>query len=176
LTIVNRPTFERVNALLSYDAATGVFIWRVRPETYGQTIGTNVKFAGRVAGGFNSRGYRQIPINAKPIVAHRIAWLLVTGEWPDREIDHINGIKDDNRFENLRLATRAQNASNKGRTSRNTSGFKGVQWDSRNKKWRALITVNNRQIFLGRHNDIEAAKAAYANAAIKYHGEFARVA
>ena len=90
-------------ALLSYDAATGMVVWLVNK---------GIAKAGQVASSVNALGYGRVKINGKSVLAHRLAWALHYGEWPDGAIDHINGIKTDNRLCNLRLATRAQNQQN----------------------------------------------------------------
>jgi hypothetical protein len=89
-------------------------------------------------------------------------------------IDHINGDKLDNRRANLRFATQLQNSWNKPKSSRNTSGFKGVSYDKRTKKWVAHIKARGVQHWLGRHDSAEAAAAVYDAAAHRLHGEFAR--
>ena len=105
--------------------------------------------------------------------AHRLAWFFVYGEWPQKQIDHINGNKSDNRISNLRLATASQNLSNKGITKSNTSGYKGVSFNRTKKKWMASIKVNKKSINLGYFLTPEEASEAYKAAAIKHHGEFA---
>jgi HNH endonuclease/AP2 domain len=89
------------------------------------------------------------------------------------EVDHINGNGLDNRRVNLREATHAQNLWNRGRTCNNTSGFKGVRWDKARGAWRATITAEGREMFLGRFDDILDAARAYDEAATLHHGEFA---
>jgi hypothetical protein len=79
-------------------------------------------------------------------------------------------------IENLRPATKSQNAANRGKTCNNTSGFKGVWWRRRYRKWQATIGVNGKRFYLGMFDTPEAAHAAYAAAAQRLHGEFARVA
>lgn len=91
------------------------------------------------------------------------------------QVDHINADKLDNRRENLRTATVQQNGQNRGKYSCNTSGFKGVSWDKRDNKWFSQINVNGKRIFLGRFETPELAAKAYNDAAIKYHGEFAKL-
>ena len=94
---------------------------------------------------------------------------------PDgREVDHCSTNKIDNRRCNLRVATRAQNSANKGLTKSNTSGRKGVWWDSLLKKWRAAIYTNGRRVYLGCFLKLEDAGTAYEGAAIHYHRNFAR--
>lgn len=90
-------------------------------------------------------------------------------------VDHINGNKLDNRRENLRLCTNQENLRNAGRSKANTSGFKGVSYDKPRDKWAAYICPNGSKIFLGRFANAEAAARAYDEAALKYHGDFARL-
>jgi len=90
------------------------------------------------------------------------------------EVDHRNGNGLDNRTENLRLATRAQNARNRRIQSNNTSGIRGVDWRKREQKWRARIKVDNTYIELGHFTDLEEAKVVREEAALYYYGEFAR--
>jgi hypothetical protein len=99
----------------------------------------------------------------------------IMGEPDGFQVDHINGNGLDNRRVNLRLATRSQNQHNRGASSNNTSGFKGVTWHNGVKKWQAQIAFCGKNKYLGRYDTVEAAHAAYAEASIKYHGEFRRV-
>lgn len=92
---------------------------------------------------------------------------------PNEMADHINGSTLDNRRSNLRIATNAQNQMNKGAQPNTSSGLKGVHWFSPRNKWRALITVDGKQKYLGLFTTKEAAHAAYCEAAVKLHGEFA---
>jgi len=106
---------------------------------------------------------------------HRIIWKLVTGNDPVAEIDHANGVGDDNRWSNLREASRTQNAHNLKTPSTNTSGFKGVHWHAGARRWRATIKCEGTTpIHLGYFDDPEMAHAAYCSAADKFHGKFAR--
>lgn len=111
----------------------------------------------------------------RPLSLHRLIWALA-GRPDTPEIDHRNTDGLDCRRENLRAATRQQNARNQPLSIANTSGVKGVSWDSHNQQWKAAIRVNGRLLNLGRHDDIEDAAAAYEAAARRYHGEFANPA
>lgn len=93
-----------------------------------------------------------------------------------RNIDHVSGETLDNRRSNLRFATHAQNLRNQGLSRNNTSGYKGVNWHRKTKKWIARITLNRKSIHLGYYDTPELGHAAYTLAAEKYHGEFARTA
>lgn len=108
--------------------------------------------------------------NKKYVYMHRLIMKANRGD----EIDHVNLDTLDNRKANLRLANRSQNMANTNLRSTNTSGVKGVVWDKNRNKWYAEITVDYKNIYLGRFNDIEEAKSAYNQAAQQYFGEFAR--
>lgn len=168
-------TQELLQELLDYDPDTGVFTWLRRPGNDRCTNSWNARYAGNRAGLVNARGYRMIRIGGPQYRAHRLAWLYVHGEWPADQIDHINGVSDDNRIANLREATNSENCRNKGKMPNNTSGFKGVYWNKNTRKWLAGIRVSLKFIPLGYYDCPKEAAAAYAVAAAKYHGEFARL-
>lgn len=126
------------------------------------------------AGSIDANGYVGVGFRGRIYKAHRIAWLLVTGAWPASELDHINMCRRDNRWSNLRLATRSQNQRNSRRYKNNTSGHKGVSWHPQHKQWYATIQINNKVVFLGLFTNKKKAGNAYRAAAKKYHGEFAR--
>ncbi|MGE0038076.1 MAG: HNH endonuclease [Xanthobacteraceae bacterium] len=105
-----------------------------------------------------------------------MAWLYVTGTWPIEHVDHINGIRSDNRFVNLRLATNSENARNSRRRINNACGYKGVHYKKRLKKFVAQIRVAGRVFHLGVFRTADEAHAAYCKAAKEHFGEFARAA
>lgn len=152
--------------LVSYDPETGIFTALVQRGTV--TVGS-------VIGNNHCNGYVQFAINKKMYLAHRVAFFYMTGRWPV-EIDHRNRNKKDNRWQNLREATKSQNNYNKGPHGTNRSGYKGVSWCAKRSKWAAFIKAGPKQTFLGYFNDKEEARRAYVRAASKMHGEFARVA
>lgn len=149
----------------SFNYVDGKFFWKSKKP--GVVIG-------KQAGTFDYKGYRCIVINRKSYKAHRLVFLFHHGYLP-KCIDHINGIKSDNRIENLREATESQNKANRGKTKVNTSGFKGVFKAHHGKKWRAQIKHGNKQIFLGKFDNKEEAYAKYIESSKKYFGDFARV-
>lgn len=116
--------------------------------------------------------YAWTTINGKRVAMHR--FLLGITE-PNIQCDHINGRGYDNRRGNIRACTRAENQRNQGANKRNTSGFKGVSWNTRERRWRAQIKVNGKRIHLGHFISVVEAAKAYNEAAIKYHGEFANI-
>ncbi len=158
-------TTERLREVLAYDPDTGVFTWRVARGR---------QSAGAVAGSLNGSGYLLIRIDRRSYPAHRLAFVYMTGAWPENEIDHMNLDRADNRFENLREATHSQNMANGRRRSNNTSGLKGAHWRKRNRRWQAQIRVAGRKKHLGYFDTPEEANAAYREAATQHFGKFAR--
>ncbi len=150
----------------NYDPENGIFYHKTGRG--GRSGG-----AGFAAGSKMTNGYVAIGLpGGKKILAHRLAWLWMVGRWPETEIDHINGARDDNRICNLREATRPQQGANGGKRSTNTSGVVGVSFDTGRKKWTACIGVEGKTLHLGRFNSLEEATSARAAAEIKYFGEF----
>lgn len=172
-------TAAYVRSILDYNPETGVFTWRERPREHFLSdkswTAFKARFAGEIAGTDNPLGHLEICINGVSYKAHRLAWLIMTGEWPKDFIDHINRRRADNRFANLREATDAQNKRNTGKRRHNKSGIKGVSWNRQRQKWQADIQSDRKRRYLGIFDDIAEAAAAYARAAKELHGEFARV-
>lgn len=161
-------TRERLCEVLKYDPETGAWIWLPR-------IG-NAQFGGP-AGSVCSGGYIQIVIDGVAYMAHRLAWLYMTGEWPSRRPDHKDTDPANNRWSNLRLATRSQNAANRKVHRNNSLGFKGVVLTLRKlKPYRATITCKGRRHSIGYFKTAAAANAAYEQRARELFGEFARAA
>jgi hypothetical protein len=154
--------------VIGYDPETGDFTWL-------KDMSRAVR-AGRRAGCLHRTGYWVIRYSGKQVRAHRLAWLIMTGEWPADEVDHINGQKADNRFCNLRAATSSQNKHNRGKLPNNKSGFKGVFWASAKGKWGAAIGANRKARIIGYFETPEEAHLAYVEAATDLHGVFLRVA
>src|SRR3990167_7311165 len=146
---------ERLRELFSYNPESGIFTRLV-------STSSNAR-AGDIAGWANSKGYMFIRIDGHKYKAHRLAWLYVHGEWPNGDLDHIDGHRDHNWIGNLRPATRSQNIANMRNT--NISGFKGATRRRDCRRWSAQITVNGRKRHLGLFNTPEAAHAAYVAAA-----------
>lgn len=156
----------RAREVLDYDPLTGVFTRRVRLAQRHQ-VGDRADFV--VTSG-NAAGYRRVSVDGKRYLAHRVAWLMVHGEWPENLIDHKNGIKSDNAIENLRPADHKLNNENqRGPRSDGTSGYLGVHWSTQANKWHARVWTNGRSIHVGYFNDTEEAYAAYVAAKRKIH-------
>lgn len=150
---------EEVQALLSYDPTTGLFTHRVNGHK---------RVAGDVTGRLDSKGYVRVRLLGYEFKAHRLAWLLTYGTWPQAEIDHINGCPSDNRIVNLRDVSVAVNGWNrKGAMRNNKSGLLGVS--TIGKKFHAQIKANGVHMFLGAFDTPEAAHAAYLTAKTELH-------
>lgn len=157
---------------LHYDPATGYFTWRI-------TKGRCAKKGSR-AGSFDKKGYVVINlrINGRQTTyrAHRLAWFYVHGRWPESDIDHNKLDKADNRLDELREATRSQNMANTAAHADSLTGVKGVSFDKRRGRYYARIMKDGRHHHLGYFDHLEAAASAYASAAQRLFGEFARAA
>lgn len=154
---------EKALNALSYDPQTGEFKWAVAP-------GRGAVRVGDIAGRKSNNGYRQIGLGGRIYLAHRLAWLVVYGEWPKCQIDHINGIKDDNRISNLRDVTIAQNSHAIFKPQpNNRTGFRGVTFNKWIGKFHAKITKAGKTLFLGYFRTAEEASAAYLSAKQQIH-------
>ena len=155
------PTQDRIKELLHYCPHTGRFTWiKARGN----------KASGSPAGYTDPKGYVYIAIDKKDYAAHRLAWIYTHGVEPQDEIDHKNHVKDDNRIDNLRPATHAQNCAHRRIRKDNFVGYKGVQLYRG--KYASRITVNGRQRRLGTFNTPEEAYIAYLAAAQDAFGKF----
>ena len=128
--------------------------------------------AGDKAGGLYGDGYISLTVNKKRYLAHRIIFLMRYGYLPDM-IDHIDGDRTNNRIENLRAATRAQNAHNFGLSAHNKSGHRNVHWSNKDNRWRVHLRYNGKRISIGSFVELNDAVEAARQARQKYHGEFA---
>lgn len=160
-----KPTKKEVDSLLDYDKGSGVFRWKKN---------TGKARKEEVAGSVNHSGYILIGIKGKQYRAHRLAWLMTYGEWPNKHIDHINCNRSDNRICNLRLCSQEQNLANSRKPAKNSSGYKGVSWCKFTDRWRATIRHNGKSISLGRFDCPEEAHRAYCENGRQLKGEFFR--
>lgn len=155
---------NELNKFLRYELNTGLLYWLPRPLSWFKTEGAgkawNKRFAGAQAFTGDMNGYRHGAINGKMYAAHRVAWALYYGYWPENTIDHINGIKNDNRIINLRDVSNAINSRNAKMRSSNVSGYNGVAWYEARGKWIANIMMDGKRKHLGLFVDIEDAISA----------------
>jgi hypothetical protein len=143
---------DQLKLLLRYEPETGLFFW---------LHNKGPAKAGNLAGTPTSNGYVNICVNRKLYKAHRLAWLYVFGNFPKAQIDHINGVKNDNRFANLREATCQENAQN--------HVFFGGHYVKEKNKWQSNIRVGKKRIHLGLFLTKDEAHEAYINAKKKFH-------
>ena len=160
------PKLTRLRELFRYDPETGAW--------------THLKARQRVRAGtpagspYGGLGYWRLSVDGRGYLAHRLAWLYMTGEWPKLQIDHINGDRADNRWSNLRLASNGQNKANSRRARNNTSGYKGVQYNARLGRWYSSVTARGHRTYLGCFSTPQEAHRAYLAMAERLHGEYAR--
>lgn len=157
-------TRESLMRVMNYTQETGAFTWVMPPKNHGRLKAAEA--------GSRTTGYVLIKLDGRKYKAHRLAWLFVHGDWPNGEIDHINGNPFDNRISNLRIATSAQNQANR-RRNENKQYPKGVRILPSG-RFNARITVSKRLINIGVYETAADASTAYLKAATDYYGEFAR--
>lgn len=156
-------TQAELKAMLYYNPETGMFLWRNQRRP-------SIK-PWDVAGAPMQKGYVQIMINQCNYLAHRLAWLYMTGYWPEDQIDHRDGVKDNNAWANLRSATGSENQQNQVRApaSNKSSGLLGVTWSKPAGKWAAQIKLRGKHVHLGLFEDKHLAHAAYVAAKRELH-------
>lgn len=169
-------THQRLLEILQYDSETGVFT--CRSSGFRRKAGD---IAGRAGKPHLSRGrmivpYWRISVDGKSYSRSKLVWFYVTGQFPDFEIDHRDTDSFNDRFSNLRRATRALNNANRRVFKNNKAGCKGVHYRSDMGKFRAMISVDGRNRSLGHFDTEQAASKAYEVAAQEAFGEFARSA
>lgn len=158
---MNELTAERARELFAFNPDTGELRNRV-----GRSLRAR---AGEIAGSFRRDGRLSVSVGYRRYLVHRLIWLIVHGEWPPADVDHINNLRNDNRISNLRLATRSENNQNAKLRRSNSSGFQGVSQDKRRGKWVAEITANGRRVRRGGFDTPESAHAAYLVAKAELH-------
>jgi hypothetical protein len=154
---------------LSYDPETGVLTWKPSLGYTWRERAWNTRYAGTVTGCKSSERYLEVRLFGRLWKAHRVAWAIHYGEWPNEELDHINGDRADNRIKNLRPANRKENSQNLAVRCTNTSGFTGVHRHHSWKRWQARIVYDYRRINLGMFDTPEEAYQAYLAAKAKLH-------
>lgn len=158
-------TADEVRRLLSYDPETGSLHWKDHKRRC---------YIGKPAGYVSKDSYAKVKIRARIYMAHRLIWLIMTGEWPKEQIDHRDLNRSNNRWANLREATRAQNGYNREVFSTTATKLKGAYKAPFGSGYVAAIRVNKKLKRIGLFRTPEEAHAAYCVAAQKFAGEFAR--
>ena len=159
------PSKERLFELFEVNVASGTFLRR---------LPRGGRKAGEAVGCPDKNGYTKIRVDDVLYNRHILVWIVATGSPPTKDIDHINTDKHDDRFENLRLASKIQNGANRSKNKNNTSGLKGVYYDKRAKEWRASLIYDGKRRWVARGPCRAAVHLEYVVAANKLHGEFAR--
>jgi hypothetical protein len=162
----NPHDYKTISSYFNYNPDTGIITWKIKRS--------NRKPIGSIAGVVDSNGYRRIKVTPKLYLAHRIAWLLYYKQWPDKIVDHINMNVDDNRICNLRIATNSQNMMNASKYKSNSTGFKGVHYRSREKRFVGQITINRQKFNTKYCKTPEEAHQELKKLRKLHHKEFAR--
>lgn len=157
-------TVEQVREALRYSPVVGVFEWR-KP-------GRRIRVGGLAGAVVKGSGYVRIVLAGKPYPAHRLAWLYMTGAWPAEDIDHIDGDRSNNAWNNLRQATKSTNGWNKCVMRTNRSGIKGLSQHNETGRWQARFEANG-EIWSAMFATKEAAESAIREKRSQVHGEFA---
>ena len=151
-------TQELLREYVDYDEVTGIVTWK--KKTGSNIIGVEV-------GSYMTNGYKSVGILKESMLVHRLIYLYMTGTLP-QQVDHINQVRDDNRWCNIQASTNKKNSRNHTLRSTNTSGWTGVSWGKRENKWRARIMVDGVEKYLGTYYTIEEAVKARKKANLKY--------
>lgn len=161
------PPAEYLHQLFKYEKTTGRLRWKVKRAQMD---------IGSIAGARRGKGncYLQVSIDRKLYRVHVVIWKMMTGIEPPHQVDHKDLGKSNNRWRNLRAATKSQNIANTGLSARNTSGYKGVTWSKVSQKWRAQIWKDGKQYFVGSFDDPARASAAYQSKGRELYGEYWR--
>lgn len=161
--------YQLAKALFEYDPESGRLTWRLTTNCFKKG-----EEAGTVSKNSEYTSYRTVYVFAQGYKTHRIAWLLQTGSWPEKYIDHVDGDGLNNKWSNLREASPSENGMNQKVRSDSKSGVKGVSYDSARNMWYAYINLDGKRKHLGRHDTFEDAVAVRQEAEAKYYGDFAR--
>ena len=171
---------DQLRELLDYNAASGVLTWRQRDprlfKSKRDCQAWNTRYAGKPANHVHTLGYVVVRLLGRAYKGHRIAYAIYHGRWPKLQIDHINGVKTDNRISNLREVDNQTNAMNTKTHRHNTSGAPGVYWHKRDRKWVARIGTTKAGSFIGAFKSFEDAVAARKRAEqdLGYHPNHGR--
>jgi hypothetical protein len=152
-------TQDKLKEVMEYSAADGVFRWKI-------SKGPNAR-KGQIVG--KKKGYPKVTIDGAEYKLHRLAWLYVYGNFPVKDLDHINGITYDFAISNLRECNDFENQQNRSVSKRNKCGYPGVSFSKRINKWSAQIMLNRQSYFLGNFDDAKDAGDAYKKAKQELH-------
>ena len=170
--MAKEPSVSFLRECFSYNPESGVLIWLPRPQIHFSTVRVcktwHSRFCGKEAGVLNQNGYIEVGIQGGLMKAHRIAWAMSYGHYPKGDIDHINGIRNDNRLLNLRDVDRKNNCRNSAIHRNNISGISGVYWHVRDNRWVASINFEGVQKHLGYFPALIDAASARKSAEIEY--------
>ena len=167
MTDKNLPPVEYLRKRLRYEPETGKLFWRDCEDMPQSWL---TRWVGKEAfTAVNTDGYRFGLVRRNSLKGHRVIFALHYGEWPKGQIDHINGIREDNRIQNLRVVTNQENQHNSSMRLDNISGFTGVYWHKKSGKWAVQINICGRKKYIGLFTEIEAAAEARAKAS-RQHG------
>lgn len=162
---LNRISLNELKEVLHYEPKTGIWTWLKR-------ISIRIT-VGKSAGSGKKDDYVRIRIYNQNYQAHVLAWFYMTGEWPKKLIDHKDKKKDNNIWDNLRAASKKENAGNTKMFKTNTSGYRGVYFNKINKNWNVSITIARIKVNQGTYDCKHKAAHAYNVAALNHFGEFA---
>jgi len=169
-------SYAEISKILKCDVENGKLYWLPRSQEMfsdaknpGQAKMWNARYAGKLAFQTVCNGYRHGAIFSRRYFAHRVIWLFATGNWPENQIDHINGDRSDNRISNLRDVTKAENMKNMRVRAKSKSGASGVYWYEGLQKWQVFISVKGKTRNLGRFSE-KADAIACRRQAEKDHG------
>lgn len=162
------PSQDEIKELFDYDSETGVLTWRPRPETSGVLRHWNKRYAGKPAGGSDGyNGYITVLIHKKKYPIHRIIWIYCNGPTSAEVVDHINGMRTDNRIANLREATKMENNRHRSRKK-----DRGYYFNKNAKLWHVRICTDYNKVHVGYYPDENTAREAYLKAKQIHHGQF----
>ena len=155
-----------------YNEYDGLAVWKRRPTNHFKSERDskiwNAKNAGNCISCKGNNGYFRLSINGKSYSLHRLIFLYMTGSMPENQVDHKDRDRLNNKYENLRQATAMVNSQNQHIRIDNTSGIKGVYWNSLRDKWHARITVNKKVIHLGYYTEKTKAERIRRDAETEY--------
>jgi hypothetical protein len=161
-----------------YDAGAGHLVWRQRPRAHFKNgagwHNFNNQCAGKIAGARRSNGRVEITLDGRTYKAARVIWAVYYGVSKFGIVDHIDGNPGNDKIENLRLATPAQNSRNRAHTAANSSGVRGVTWHTPSKKWWVRVTLDGRTRSFGLYKSLEQAVEVARVAKQRLFGDFAR--